>query len=80
MSYSVTFVLILRAHTEMKVINEYAKLKRVILGSSSSFGGTPELYAAYDPKSKEHIRKGTFPSQDDVTEEIEGFCKVLKDN
>tara|TARA_B110000211_G_scaffold95971_2_gene111931 strand:+ start:993 stop:1898 length:906 start_codon:yes stop_codon:yes gene_type:complete len=64
----------------MKVINEYAKLKRVILGSSKSFGGTPELSDAYDPKSKKHIKNGTFPTQESIDEEMGGFFNVLNKN
>ena len=64
----------------MNVKNEYAKLRRVILGTCYSFGGTPEIDEAYDPKSKEHILNGTFPTQDSVTSEMREFCEVLQAN
>lgn len=60
------------------VKDEYGKLKVVILGTARSMGGTPSLEDAYDPKSKEHIRNGTFPVEEDLIAEIEEFNKVLE--
>ncbi|MEJ2003421.1 MAG: arginine deiminase family protein [Cyclobacteriaceae bacterium] len=53
-------------------------LRTVILGTGESMGGTPLVKEAYDPKSKEHIRKGTFPKEKDVTSELNEFELVLK--
>ena len=60
------------------VKDETAPLEAVILGIATDFGGTPLLKDAYDPKSKEHIKAGTFPNQSDVLKEITAFSEVLK--
>ncbi len=61
----------------MNVQNEFNKLSRVVLGIPDSFGGTPRLEDAYDPKSKQHIKAGTFPSQEDITKEMNSFSETL---
>lgn len=58
--------------------NETSTLELVLLGIADSFGGTPSLEEAYDPKSKEHILAGTFPLESDLVPEIESFAQVLK--
>ena len=58
--------------------NETSNLKSVVLGIADEFGGTPSLEAAYDPKSKEHIRKGAFPKEQDLILEMTGFAEVLE--
>jgi len=63
---------------DLNIKDETAKLKSVVLGTAKSFGGTPSLKAAYDPKSREHIRKGTFPHIVDIRREMEGFKKILE--
>ncbi len=57
--------------------NETSKLRTVVLGLAEDFGGVPALDKAYDPKSKEHIKKGTFPSQKDVLKQMADLKKVL---
>ena len=39
----------------LKINNEYAQLKTVVLGIAKDFGGTPKLQHCYDPKSREHV-------------------------
>ena len=58
--------------------DETSRLKKVVLGIGESFGGTPNLDSTYDPKSKEHIRKGTFPKEEDIVKEMDAFAKVLE--
>ncbi len=58
--------------------DETSRLKKVILGIGESFGGTPSLDSTYDPKSKEHILKGTFPKEEDIIKEMDAFAKVLE--
>ena len=36
-----------------------------------------ELWCTYDPKSKENIRKGTFPNEEDIVKEMDAFAEVL---
>ena len=44
----------------LRAVNEWDALHTVVVGTAQSMG-TPLLEEAYDPKSKEHIRAGTFP-------------------
>ncbi len=57
--------------------NETDQLRTVVLGLAEDFGGVPALNEAYDPKSKEHIKKGTFPTQEAVLAQMATLKKVL---
>jgi len=63
---------------KLNINNETSPLRTVVLGIAEDFGGIPVYEIAYDPKSKEHIRKGTFPKEQDLIKELEGFEQVLK--
>ncbi len=63
---------------KINIPNETSLLKAVILGIGESLGGIPTLAEAYDPKSREHILAGTFPTEESVLGEIEAFAAVLK--
>ena len=58
--------------------DETATLEAVVLGIAADFGGTPKLEDAYDPKSKEHIKAGTFPVEKDILVEMAAFEAVFK--
>lgn len=58
--------------------DETSRLKKVILGIGKSFGGTPKLEETYDPKSRENIRNGTFPKENDIIKEMDAFAKILE--
>ncbi len=60
------------------VTNEFSKLKEVVLGIAKTPGKTPALEDTYDPKSKEHIKAGTYPEEADMVEEMAAVEKVLK--
>ena len=60
------------------VKNETAHLEAVVLGIAQDFGGIPHIDEAYDPKSKEHIKAGTFPLEKDLIKEMEAFHEVFK--
>lgn len=62
----------------VKILDETAPLECVVLGTAKSFGGTPALDETTDPKSREHIRNGTFPKENDLIEEMEGVVKVFE--
>jgi len=62
---------------EIFINNETSRLKSVVLGTALDFGGTPTEDRAYDPKSKENIRQGTFPRESDLKNELNGFEEVL---
>lgn len=61
----------------LKLKNETAALQSVILGIAQNNGGTPLISEAYDPKSIEHIKAGTYPIEQDMCRELEGFLKIL---
>ncbi len=62
----------------IKIQNETAQLKSVILGTATSNGPTPKPEEAYDPKSLEHILEGTYPKESDMVAEMNAFETVLK--
>jgi N-dimethylarginine dimethylaminohydrolase len=61
----------------LKVHDETAPLEAVVLGHPGDFGGIPKLEDAYDPKSRYHIENGTFPGEESVHAEMDGFSDVL---
>ncbi len=63
---------------DIRVQNETAQLEAVILGTAVSVGPPPSIEEAYDPKSKEHIRNGTYPQEEDMVAEMEAFRLVLE--
>ncbi len=63
---------------QLNIKNETAQLEAVVLGIGLDFGGEPPLNDAYDPKSREHISKGTFPLEKDLIREIDAFQKILE--
>ena len=63
---------------KLRVTNETDRLKAVILGTAVSNGATPTLQEAYDPKSAEHIKAGTYPIEKDMVAEMDAFAAVLQ--
>lgn len=63
---------------QLHVKNETSRLKAVILGTAQSNGPTPTIEEAYDPKSLEHIKAGTYPIEKDMIAEMEAFNEVFK--
>lgn len=63
---------------KLSVKNETSRLRAVVLGIAESTGGAPGLSDAYDPKSVEHIKAGTYPKEEDMKKEIEAVGKVLE--
>lgn len=62
----------------LNVKNETARLRAVVLGTAQSNGPTPTEEEAYDPKSLEHIKAGTYPIEKDMVAEMEAFNEVFK--
>ncbi|WP_309640876.1 arginine deiminase family protein [Flavobacterium sp.] len=60
------------------VTNESARLRAVVLGSATNNGPTPTEEEAYDPKSLEHIKAGTYPVEADMILEMEAFNQVFQ--
>ena len=58
--------------------NETDTLEAVILGSAVKNGKPPQLAEAYDPKSRQHIKAGTYPEESDMVKEMTSVKKVLE--
>jgi len=63
---------------KLNVKNETSRLRAVVLGIANSNGPTPKIEEAYDPKSLEHIKAGTYPLEVDMVEEMEAVAKVFE--
>jgi len=63
---------------KLNVHNETSRLRAVVLGTAISNGPTPKIAEAYDPKSLEHIKAGTYPLEKDMMLEMEAFNKVFE--
>lgn len=63
---------------KLHVTDETSMLKAVVLGTAVSNGPTPTIDEAYDPKSLEHIKAGTYPIEEDMVKEMEAFHEVFK--
>ncbi|OGS70484.1 MAG: amidinotransferase [Flavobacteria bacterium RIFCSPLOWO2_12_FULL_35_11] len=63
---------------KLNVLNETSRLRAVVLGTAISNGPIPKLEEAYDPKSLEHIKVGTYPIEKDMVLEMEAFNKVFE--
>lgn len=61
----------------INVHNETSKLEAVVLGLPDDFGGTPKIEDCYDPKSREYVKKGLFPTQESITNEMNAVLEVF---
>ena len=62
----------------LNVTNETNRLQLVVLGTAASNGPTPQVEEAYDPKSLEHIKAGTYPKEEDMIDEMEELNAVFQ--
>ena len=62
----------------IEISNETAQLREVLVGIANDFGGIPSLEACYDPKSKEHVKSGTFPLEKDCVIALNTLVKTLE--
>lgn len=63
---------------KLNVQDETSRLRAVVLGTATSNGSIPKLEDAYDPKSIEHIKAGTYPLEKDMVVEMEALNKVFE--
>ncbi|MUU79501.1 dimethylarginine dimethylaminohydrolase family protein [Winogradskyella endarachnes] len=63
---------------KLNIKNETSRLKAVILGTAESVGEIPSIQDAYDPKSVQHIKAGTYPKESDMVMEMEAVDAVFK--
>ena len=59
-------------------MNETAPLEAVVLGTANSFGGVPKQEETYDPKSREHVKAGTYPIESALKAELDQVVKVFE--
>ncbi len=62
---------------KLNIKNETSRLRAVVLGTAISNGPTPKAEDAYDPKSLEHIKAGTYPIESDMVLEMEAVAKIF---
>ncbi|MEF3080233.1 dimethylarginine dimethylaminohydrolase family protein [Winogradskyella poriferorum] len=63
---------------KLNIKNETSRLRAVILGTAESNGPVPSIEDAYDPKSLEHIKAGTYPTEEDMVVEMDAVAKVFE--
>ncbi len=63
---------------KLNIQNETSRLRAVILGTAESNGPVPSIEDAYDPKSLEHIKAGTYPTEQDMVAEMDSVAKVFE--
>lgn len=63
---------------QLNVKDEISRLRAVVLGTAVSNGPTPKLQDAYDPKSAEHIKAGTYPLEKDMVPEMDEVEAVFE--
>jgi N-dimethylarginine dimethylaminohydrolase len=63
---------------KLNIKNETSRLRAVILGTAESNGSAPTIEEAYDPKSIEHIKSGTYPKNEDMIKEMEAVANVFE--
>lgn len=61
----------------LNVKNETSKLEAVVLGIPESMGPIPKLEETYDAKSFETVKNNDYPTEDQITHEMNAFEKVL---
>ena len=59
------------------VNDETSKLISVIIGIANSSGGLPNIENLYDPKSIENLKKGKYPLESDMINELENLSNTL---
>ncbi len=62
----------------LNIQNETSRLRAVVLGTAISNGPVPKVEEAYDPKSIEHIKAGTYPKEKDMVTEMDAVAKVFE--
>jgi len=63
---------------KLNIHNETSRLRAVVLGTAESNGPVPSIEDAYDPKSIEHIKAGTYPKDEDMVKEMDAVLEVFK--
>lgn len=62
---------------KLNVKNETGRLRSVVLGQPKSMGAIPTLEEAYDAKSYHTLKNGNYPTEEDITSEMNSFQDIL---
>lgn len=62
----------------LNIKNETSRLRALVLGIAFKNGLTPKIQDCYDPKSKMHVKSGTYPSEQDMIIEMQSLAKVFE--
>lgn len=62
----------------LKIQNETAPLKSVVLGVPHSLGNVPTLNESYDAKTYHSLQNGIYPTEESIVTEMTLFEEVLK--
>ncbi|MXV38079.1 amidinotransferase [Flavobacteriaceae bacterium Ap0902] len=62
----------------LDVTNETDRLRAVVLGQPEGMGDEPSLSETYDSKSRESVKRDIYPTEEDVTKEMNAFESILK--
>ena len=63
---------------QFNIQDEISPLKSVILGRADRNGQAPTANKCYDPKSRQHVLAGTYPTEPDMVREMEVFKEILE--
>ncbi|SEL97410.1 N-Dimethylarginine dimethylaminohydrolase [Aquimarina amphilecti] len=63
---------------KLNIKNETSRLRAVVLGTATSNGPVPKIEEAYDPKSIEHIKAGTYPKEEDMVAEMQAVASIFE--
>lgn len=63
---------------ELNIKDETSRLRAVVLGTAESCGPVPKLEDAYDPKSAQHIKAGTYPLEKDMVKEMDAVEAIFR--
>jgi len=63
---------------KLNITNETSRLRSVVLGTAVDNGPIPQISHAYDPKSVEHLKAGTYPTEKDMLRELEALNQVFE--
>ena len=61
----------------LNIQKETSRLRAVVLGTVYHNGPSPSLEQCYDPKSKMHVKAGTYPSEHDMIIEMQSLANVF---
>lgn len=62
----------------LNIQNETSQLKTVVLGQPYSNGKNPSIEETYDAKSYETVKTNTYPTEDDIANEMTALEKVFQ--